>query len=81
MDDIDITTPGFSLGNVPDLTDIVSNIVDTTDPDVPDYAMYILGAMLMALAGIVFLYKFARRSQRVTFQDKLEECYGDKCHA
>ena len=81
MDDIDITTPGFSLGNVPDLTEIVSNIVDTTDTDMPDYAMYILGAMLMALAGIVFLYKFARRSQRVTFQDKLEECYGDKCHA
>jgi len=81
MDDIDITTPGFSLGNVPDLTEIVSNIVDTTESDVPDYAMYILGAMLMALAGIIFLYKFARRGQRVTFQDKLEECYGDKCHA
>lgn len=80
MDDIDITTPGFSLGNVPDLTEIVSNIVDTTESDVPDYAMYILGAMLMALAGIIFLYKFARRGQRVTFQDKLEECYGDKCH-
>lgn len=81
MDDIDITTPGFSLGNVPDLTEIVSNIVDTTESDVPDYAMYILGAMLMVLAGIIFLYKFARRGQRVTFQDKLEECYGDKCHA
>lgn len=79
MDDIDITTPGFSLGNVPDLTEIVSNIVDPAD-DLPDYAMYILGAMLMALAGIVFLYRFARRGPRVTFQDNLDECYGDKCH-
>ena len=80
MDDIDITTPGFSLGNVPDLTEIVSNIVDTTDADMPDYAMYILGAMLMAIAGIVFLYRVARRGPRVTFQDKLDDCYGDKCH-
>jgi hypothetical protein len=80
MDDIDITTPEFSLSRVPDLTEIVSNIVHTTDPDLPDYAMYILGAMLMALAGIVFLYKFTRRVPRVTFQDKLDDCYGDKCH-
>jgi H+/Cl- antiporter ClcA len=80
MDDIDITTPEFSLSRVPDLTEIVSNIVHTTDPELPDYAMYILGAMLMALAGIVFLYKFTRRVPRVTFQDKLDDCYGDKCH-
>jgi len=80
MDDIDITTPGFSLDSVPDLTEIVSNIVDTTDPELPDYAMYILGAMLMALAGIVVLYKFTRRVPRVTFQEKLDDCYGDKCH-
>ena len=80
MDDIDITTPEFSLSGVPDLTEIVSNIVHTTDPELPDYAMYILGAMLMALAGIVFLYKFTRRVPRVTFQDKLDDCYGDKCH-
>jgi hypothetical protein len=80
MDDIDITTPEFSLSRVPDLTEIVSNIVDTAEPDMQDYAMYILAAMLMALAGIVFLYKFTRRVPRVTFQDKLDDCYGDKCH-
>lgn len=80
MDDIDITTPGFSLSNVPDLTEIVSNIVDTTETDMPDYSMYILAAMLMALAGIVFLYRVARRGPRVTFQDKLDDCYGEKCY-
>jgi hypothetical protein len=78
MDDIDITTPEFSLSRVPDLTEVVSDIV-APPADSPDYTMYILGVMLMALAGIVFLYKFARRGPRVTFQDKLESCYGDTC--
>jgi hypothetical protein len=74
MDDIDITTPEFSLSKVPDLTQVVS---DSTES--PDYTMYILGAMLMALASIVIVYKFTRRGARVTFQDKLDGCYGDTC--
>jgi hypothetical protein len=74
MDDIDITTPEFSLSRVPDLTQVVS---DSTES--PDYTMYILGAMLMALASIVIVYKFTRRGARVTFQDKLDGCYGDTC--
>ena len=78
MDDIDITTPEFSLSRVPDLTEVVSDIV-APPTDSPDYTMYILGAMLMALAGMVILYKFTRRGTRVTFQDKLESCYGDTC--
>jgi len=79
MDDIDITTPEFSLSNVPDLTEAVSDIV-APPMDLPDYTMYILGAMLMAIAGMVFIYKFTRRGARVTFQDKLDGCYGDTCH-
>jgi len=78
MDDIDITTPEFSLSRVPDLTNVVSDIV-APPADSPDYTMYILAAMLMALAGIVFVYKFTRRGPRVTFQDKLDGCYGDTC--
>jgi hypothetical protein len=78
MDDIDITTPEFSLSRVPDLTEVVSDIV-APPTDSPDYTMYILGAMLMALAGMVIIYKFTRRGTRVTFQDKLESCYGDTC--
>jgi len=68
MDDIDITTPEFSLSRVPDLTEIVSNIVHTTDPELPDYAMYILGAMLMALAGIVFYISLQDASRELHFR-------------
>jgi len=60
------------------LTNVVSDIV-APPADSPDYTMYILAAMLMALAGIVFVYKFTRRGPRVTFQDKLDGCYGDTC--
>jgi len=78
MDDIDITTPEFSLSRVPDLTEVVSDIV-APPADSPDYTMYILGVMLMALAGVVIIYKFTRRSPRVTFQDRLDSCYGGTC--
>jgi hypothetical protein len=78
MDDIDITTPEFSLSNVPHLREAVSDIV-APPTELPDYTIYILGAMLMALAGLVIIYKFTRRGARVTFQDKLDGCYGDTC--
>lgn len=80
MDDIDITTPGFSLDSVPDLTEAVNNIVNT-DADLSDYTMYIWGAIILVFIGLIFIiYKFTIQSRHVTFQDKLDDCYGDVCH-
>jgi hypothetical protein len=79
MDDIDITTPGFSIGSIPDLTESVNTIV-STDADLSDYTMYIWGAIIMVFIVLVFIYKFVTQTRRVTFQDKLDTCYGDVCH-
>lgn len=80
MDDIDITTPGFSLGSVPDLTETVHTIVNT-DADLSDYTTYIWGAIILMFIGVIFIiYKFMLQTRRVTFQDKLDDCYGDVCH-
>jgi uncharacterized BrkB/YihY/UPF0761 family membrane protein len=79
MDDIDITTPGFSLDSVPDLTEAINTIVNP-DADLSDYTMYIWGAIIIVFIGLIFIYKFVTQTRRVTFQDKLDTCYGDVCH-
>jgi hypothetical protein len=90
MEDIDITSPEYSLG-IPSVSEIISEtlekIVDIpiineiTIPDTDnDYTMYIyLGVVILCLLSF-FAYKFYTvKQKRVTFQDKLDECYGGVC--
>ena len=90
MEDIDITTPEFSL-NIPNVSDMIIETLEKTvdiptineiiipEPD-DDYTMYLyLGIVILSLLEF-FEYKFYTvKQKRVTFQDKLDECYGGVC--
>lgn len=90
MEDIDITTPEFSL-NIPNVSDMIIETLEKTvdipiineiiipEPD-DDYTMYLyLGLVILSLLAF-FAYKFYTvKQKRVTFQDKLDECYGGVC--
>ena len=90
MEDIDITSPEFSL-NIPSVSEIIIETLEKTvdiptineiiipDPD-DDYTMYLyLGVVILCLLAF-FAYKFYTvKQKRVTFQDKLDECYGGVC--
>ena len=73
MDSIDITNPEFSLDNISNF-----NIIS----EINDYSMYIYIAAAIILLVISFLlYKFLSNKQKhVTFEDKLDDCYGDVCY-
>jgi hypothetical protein len=80
MDAIDITSPEFSLGGISELNDVISDTISLGNIS-SDYTSYIYVGVIILL-GIVFyfIYKFyINREKKVTFQDKLEECYGDTC--
>jgi hypothetical protein len=80
MDAIDITSPEFSLGGISELNDVISDTISLGNIS-SDYASYIYVGVIILL-GIVFyfIYKFyINREKKVTFQDKLEECYGVTC--
>jgi hypothetical protein len=80
MDSIDITSSEFSLGNIPNTNEVLSSsIIGGT---AFDYTMYIyIGIAVLVLLIAVFIYKFYfNKEKRVTFQDKLDDCYGtDTC--
>ena len=78
MEHIDITNEEFSLGNIPYLNEVISN---TMSSDLSDYTMYIYIAIAIVVLVIsFFIYKFYITKQKhVTFQDKLDDCYGDVC--
>jgi len=74
MDAIDITSAEFSLGNV---QEAVSSTVEVFKLD--DYIIYIyivLGIIAFVIAFLIYKY-YSSKSKRVTFQDKLDDCYGE----
>ena len=76
MDSIDITDSEFSLDKVSKMNDNLSGFPSF------DYTMYIYisVAIIFTLLLLFLIYKyFLSRSKKVTFQDNLDECYGDKC--
>ena len=80
MDTIDVTSPEFSLGGFSELNDVLSDTISLGNVST-DYTMYIYIGVII-LIGIIsyFIYKFyINRQKKVTFQDKLDECYGDTC--
>ena len=81
MDNIDITSSEFSLGGFPDLKNIMSSDTTGNNGESLDYTMYIYIAIAIVVLVIsFFIYKFYITKQKhVTFQDKLDDCYGDVC--
>ena len=80
MDSIDITSSEFSLeNNMSDLNNLSpSSLIGGSNSD---YTMYIYIAIAIVVLVIsFFIYKFYITKQKhVTFQDKLDDCYGDVC--
>ena len=78
MENITISTSEFALGDITDITDI-NEVISSVYSE--DYLKYIYIAIAIVVAVILFLiYKYyVNREKRVTFQDKLDDCYGDVC--
>jgi hypothetical protein len=73
MDEIDITDSTFALNNNFDENVVISN-------DSNSMYIYIIVAVGIILLGYFLYTKFGGSGKRVTFQDKLEQCYGDVCY-
>ena len=74
MDEIDITDSTFALNN-----NFEENIVISTSDSNSMY-MYIIIAIGIIFLGYFLYTKYGGSEKRVTFQDKLEQCYGDVCY-
>jgi hypothetical protein len=80
MEHIDITNEDFSLGNIPDLNEVMSN---TFSSYLNDYNIYIYIAVALVLLFIIafLVYKFyINKQKQVTFQDNQDICYDGVCH-
>lgn len=80
MDEIDITSAEFSL-DIHNTNKLVSETIENMSDKLlvdEDYSMYIIGMVVFLLLGGFFAYTFYtnKKTKRVTFQDKLDYCYG-----
>lgn len=80
MDEIDITSAEYSL-DIHHANKLVSETINNMSETVlldGDYSMYIIGMIVLLLVGGLFAYFFYTKNmgKRVTFQDKLDYCYG-----
>lgn len=67
MSDIPISSP--------DITEVLS--LDNSD----EYSKYIFIFISISIVLAILLYFFYKnREKKVTFQDKLDKCYGDVCY-
>jgi uncharacterized membrane protein YukC len=76
LENITISTSEFTLGDIPDINEVFTSI------NSEDYLKYIYIAIGIIILVIMFLiYKYyVNREKHVTFQDKLDKCYGDVCY-
>ena len=58
---------------------LINEIISSVNSE--DYLKYIYIAIAIVVAVLLFLtYKYyVNRDKKVTFQDKLDDCYGDVC--
>jgi len=76
MDEIDITNLDFSLENL--TTEKCDNLLFDFGTDYDLYIYIGIFIILSILSSIAYkMYK--NKTKRVTFQDKLDECYGGVC--
>ena len=80
MDNIDITSSEFSLGNLPDFTNIISNSTGG-DIDSIDYTTYMyFGIAILVIAAGFIIYKFyINKPRQVHFNDEQIDCTGGFC--
>ena len=73
---LNISNLDFVLGDIPDINEVISPI------NSEDYLKYIYIAIAVVVFVILFLiYKYyVNREKKVTFQDKVDNCYGDVCY-
>jgi hypothetical protein len=73
---LNISNLDFELGDIPDINEVISPI------NSEDYLKYIYIAIAVVVFVILFLiYKYyVNRDKKVTFKDKLDNCYGDVCY-
>jgi hypothetical protein len=76
MGDIDNINYDGLLGDIPDITEVISSV--TCD----EYLTYIYIAIAIVCLVLLFLiYKYFTNTEKtVTFQDKLDNCYEDVCY-
>jgi len=73
MDEIDIPDSSFDL-NQP-------NVVSGQGEASSSMYMYIAVAAFVVFIGYILYTTFSSsKGKKVTFQDKLEQCYGDVCY-
>ncbi len=77
MDEIDITDSTFSLNNNFDTNAVLSGGDGTDSKSFYMYAAIAVGVLVLCY---ILYTTFAGKGKRVTFQDKLEQCYGDVCY-
>jgi len=88
---IDITDSAFSLANIsiPDVNlaipdvNVINEVISNTTEDILDlsdnsFVIYLVFGAIFLLG--IFTYSYYSNKKSVTFQDKLDECYGDKCY-
>ena len=76
IENIVISSSEFTLGDIPDISSVISSV------NCEDYLKYIYIAIALVIVVIIFLiYKYyVITEKKVTFQDKLDDCYGDVCY-
>ncbi len=76
MENINISSTEFVLDDIPDINEVISSSTNI------DYMNYIyISIAIVVFVLLFFIYKyFVNREKKVTFQDKLDDCYGDVCY-
>jgi preprotein translocase subunit SecG len=79
MDAIDITNADFFLGNTPTNLNIPENISENIleKLNIPIYVW--IGLFIIICIVLGFIYNNNMKKNKVTFQDNLDNCYGDTC--
>ena len=76
MDEIDITDSTFALNNNFDTNTVISG----GDSEAKSFYMYAAIAVGVLVLCYILYTTFTGKGKKVTFQDKLEQCYGDVCY-
>jgi tellurite resistance protein TehA-like permease len=76
METIDITSSEFSLENITKFNDVLSSSIEKYINF--DYILYYIGIAILLLVVAFFVYKFYinKKIKHVTYEDKLDDCYG-----
>lgn len=79
----DVSIPDVSIPNINIDIDTVNEVISNTTEDIIDlgdnsFVIYLVFGVIFLLG--IFTYSYYSNKKTVTFQDKLDVCYGDKCY-